>query len=355
MRSPYFCRMTAIENVTILRAIVHKVGNPTRGEALRLSPNNLTLNDAIVQKLLLKYLLGAINENDQNRFTHLHDVKMNEVCSYVTAIFSGADNFNATSAKIAQFLYSKSTHVKVKEGELCVVELDNVPFENDFVKAVGIFKAESKETFLKIFEHGDNLEMIQEDGININKPDKGCVVFKSNAADGYRVCVIDHTNKQQDAQYWVNDFLQVAPIADDYHHTDHYLAMCKQFASNEYAEKFTVEKSDQLEMMNRSMDYFKTHDQFNLDEFATEVIQHPEVIDSFKDYKKNFEAARNYEIEDEFDINLAAVKKQQKSFKSVLKLDKNFHIYIHGRRDLIEKGADASGKKFYKIYFEEEH
>lgn len=346
--------MTGIENVTILRAIVHKVGNPTRGEALKLSTNNLTLNDAVVQILLLKYLLGAINENDLNRFTHLHDVKMNEVYSYMGDIFGSKDDFIMTSHKIAQFLYSKSTHVKVKEGELCVVQLHNVPFENDFVQAVGIFKSESKESFLKVFEHGDSLEMIQEDGININKPDKGCVVFKSNVADGYRVCVIDHTNKQQDAQYWVNDFLQVTPIADDYHHTDHYLAMCKQFASNEYAEKFVVEKSDQLEMMNRSLDYFKTHDQFNLDEFASEVIHHPEVIESFKDYKKNFEAARNYELEDEFDINLAAVKRQQKFFKSVLKLDKNFHIYIHGRRDLIEKGVDETGKKFYKIYFEEE-
>ena len=85
--------MTAIENVTILRAIVHKVGNPTRGEALKLSPNNLTMNDAVVQKLLLKYLLGAINENDQNRFTHLHDVKMNEVYSYVSEIFDKPATF----------------------------------------------------------------------------------------------------------------------------------------------------------------------------------------------------------------------------------------------------------------------
>jgi hypothetical protein len=115
-----------------------------------------------------------------------------------------------------------------------------------------------------------------------------------------------------------------------------------------------VEKSDQLEMLNRSMDYFKTHDQFNLEEFTGEVIHHPEVVDSFILYKKNFETSRNYEIEDEFDINLSAVKKQQKLFKSVLKLDKNFHIYIHGRRDLIEKGVDEMGKKFYKIYFEEE-
>ncbi len=347
--------MTGIENVTILRAIVHKVGNPTRGETLKLSLNALTLNEATVQKLLLKYFLGAINENEVNRFTHLHDVKMNEVYNYVTSIFNDKDAFIENSNKIAQFLYSKSTHVKVKEGELCIAMLDNVPFENDFVKAVGIFKSENKETFLKIFEHGESLEVIQEDGINTNKPDKACIVFQTSASEGYKVCVIDHTNKQQDAQYWVNDFLQVQPVTDSYHHTDKYLALCKQFATNEFPEKFEAGKSDQLELMNRSMDYFKTHDQFNLDEFANEVIDQPELIDSFKQYKKNYENARNYEIEDEFDINIAAVKKQQKFFKSVLKLDKNFHIYIHGRRDLIEKGVDESGKKFYKIFFEEEH
>lgn len=347
--------MTGIENVNILRAIVHKVGNPTRGEALKLSLNTLTLNDAIVQKLLLKYFIGSVKENELHRFTHLHDVNMNEVYSYVSAIFSSKDDFINNSNKLAQFLYSKSTHVKVKEGELCVVVLDNVPFENDFVQAVGIYKSENKETFLKVFEHGESLEMIQEDGININKPDKACLVFKTSAADGYKVCVIDHTNKQQDAQYWVNDFLQVEPIADSYHHTDKYLALCKQFATNEFPEKFEAPKSDQLELMNRSIDYFKTHDHFNLDEFASEVINYPALEDSFKQYKKNFESANQYEIEDGFDINLAAVKKQQKLFKSVLKLDKNFHIYIHGRRDLIEKGVDETGKKFYKIYFEEEH
>jgi len=197
--------------------------------------------------------------------------------------------------------------------------------------------------------------MIQEDGISVSRPDKACLVFKTASQEGYKLCVIDHTNKQQDAQYWVNDFLQVEPLADSYHHTDKYLSLCKQFVTNEYAEKFEITKTDQIEMLNRSMDYFKTRDHFDLEEFAGEVIHHPEVVDSFMEYKKNFEAARNYEIEDNFDINLSAVKKQQKQFKSVLKLDKNFHIYIHGRRDLIERGVDErTGKKFYKIYYDEE-
>jgi hypothetical protein len=60
-------------------------------------------------------------------------------------------------------------------------------------------------------------------------------------------------------------------------------------------------------------------------------------------------------IGDSFSISTAAVKKQARVFKSVLKLDKNFHIYIHGNRDLIEQGMEPDGRKFYKIYFREEH
>lgn len=347
--------MTGIENVIIRQAIIHRVGNPSRGEEIKLSENPLTLNDPFVRKLLTKYFLGAINENDLYQFTHLSDLHLNEVYNYVTAIFEKEDDFVRQSYYAAQFLYNKSTHAKVKEGELCIVHLGQVPFNDDTVEAVGIYKAENKESFLKVFQHGESLEMITEDGINVNKPDKACLVFKTDKEDGYRVCVTDHTNKQQDALYWINDFLQVQPVANSYHHTDKYLSLCKQFVTNEYAEKFDVSKTEQIELLNRSMDYFKTRDHFSMEEFAGEVIHHPEVVDSFMEYKKNFETARNYEIEDNFDIHLSAVKKQQKQFKSVLKLDKNFHIYIHGRRDLIERGVDErTGKKFYKIYFEEE-
>jgi len=48
------------------------------------------------------------------------------------------------------------------------------------------------------------------------------------------------------------------------------------------------------------------------------------------------------------------VKKQARIFKTVLKLDKNFRIYIHGNRELIEQGVEKDGRKYYKIYFEQE-
>lgn len=347
--------MTGIDAVQLSKVILHKIGNPTRGEELRLSQQLLQMPNDIVPKLLTHYFLSPFDVNKLYQFSHLSDIQLNEVYHYASQIFEQGDSFIENSSNIASFLYNKSTHVKVKEGELYVALFDNVPFENDFIKAIGIFKSETKETFLKLAQASDEWAISDEEGININKLDKGCLIFHRDTSEGFKVCVVDNTNKQQDTQYWINDFLQVQPRSDSYNHTDQYLSLCKTFITNEYAEKFEVSKSEQIDLLNRSIDYFKTKEQFNLQEFSEEVIHHPEVIDTFMDYKKNFENSRNYAIEDEFDIHLAAVKKQQRVFKSVLKLDKNFHIYIHGRRDLIEKGIDEqTGKKYYKIYFEEE-
>ena len=85
--------MTGFENVTIRQAIVHKVGNPTRGEELKLSQNALTLNDKDVRTLLTRYFLGAINENELFQFTHLSELQLNEVYNYVGAIFKKEDDF----------------------------------------------------------------------------------------------------------------------------------------------------------------------------------------------------------------------------------------------------------------------
>lgn len=347
--------MTGIDNVTLQQVIVHKVGNPTRNEELKLSINPLTLNDEMVRNLLTRYFLSPFNENEHYHFTHLSDLNLNEVYVYVRELFDNPSSFTEQSQKLANLLYSKSTHVRVKEGELYIAMFENVMLDNGTHRAIGIFKSETKETFLKVFPHGQSWEVIQEEGIDINKLDKGCLIVNMNQQEGYTVLVVDKTNKQNDTRYWITDFLQVEPIANSYHNTDQYLGMCKLFIANEYAEKFEVTKGDQADLMNRSIDYFKTKEQFNLQEFADEVMHHPEVVDTFLEYKQHYEKSRNFEIEDEFDINLSAVKKQQKVFKTVIKLDKNFHLYIHGRRDLIEKGHDEmTGKKYYKLLYDEE-
>jgi hypothetical protein len=85
------------------------------------------------------------------------------------------------------------------------------------------------------------------------------------------------------------------------------------------------------------------------------VLHHEEIINSFRKYDQHYRQANEMDAAEKFDISPHAVKKQARIFKSVIKLDKNFHIYIHGNKELIEKGYDDELKKsFYKIYFDQE-
>jgi hypothetical protein len=83
-------------------------------------------------------------------------------------------------------------------------------------------------------------------------------------------------------------------------------------------------------------------------------MEQPEVIESFNQYKSAYQQEYDIDIVDDFSISDSAVKKQARIFKNVIKLDKNFHIYVHGDRNLIERGTDKNGK-FYKIYYREEN
>jgi hypothetical protein len=120
-------------------------------------------------------------------------------------------------------------------------------------------------------------------------------------------------------------------------------------------EEFEVTRTDQIDYLNRSIGYFKSNEQFNEEEFKKDVFNSPEVIRSFEGYKKTYEDASDFNLSSEFEISSPAVKKQSRVFKSVLKLDRNFHIYVHGNRELIEKGVEEDGRKFYKIYYTEEN
>ena len=45
------------------------------------------------------------------------------------------------------------------------------------VDAIGVFKSEVQTDFLQFEEKESNLEMILQQGINLNKLDKGCIIF----------------------------------------------------------------------------------------------------------------------------------------------------------------------------------
>src|ERR1051325_5146423 len=57
------------------------------------------------------------------------------------------------------------------------------------------------------FYHEADLQLNEEDDININKLDKGCLIFNIEEENGYKVSVIDSISKQNEAVYWKDAFL----------------------------------------------------------------------------------------------------------------------------------------------------
>jgi len=159
-------------------------------------------------------------------------------------------------------------------------------------------------------------------------------------------------NKSAEAQYWKDEFLKEKPIANEFHQTNQFLATAKNFVTKQISEEFELTKADQIDLLNCFVKYFKTHQAFNQNQFEKEVFQDSEIINSFRNFDNNYR--QENELTDSFEISPQAVKKQARVFKSVLKLDKNFHIYIHGNKELIQQGVDKDGRKYYKIYYEEE-
>ena len=157
-------------------------------------------------------------------------------------------------------------------------------------------------------------------------------------------------------QYWKDNFLQLEESDDQHKHTHTYLDLCKNFVQEDFAlnEELAPDRADTIDLLNRSIDYFKENSVFREDSFKRDVLKTPEVQDAFEGYKREYESA-DEPIQTSFHISPEAVKKNQKFYKSILKLDKNFHVYIHGNRDYIQKGYDESSNlHFYQLFFEKE-
>ncbi|MBS1684872.1 MAG: nucleoid-associated protein [Bacteroidetes bacterium] len=334
---------------------IHYAGNKNNGDQLILSTQPIDLTDDSLRDDLLQYFLIHFRKPEYYRFHHTEDVKLNTVYHLCDKIFSGVGDVHETTQGIARYLYDKSIHPNIRGGEVYVAHFRSLILDGDLMDAIGIFKTESKSNFFKVYNDDGIFSVAEDIGISDEKLDKGCLIFNTKKAEGYRVSIIDNTNKSEEARYWRDDFLGLAVANDDYHKTQNMLTMTKNFIKEQMPEEFAVETTEQIAMLNKSVEFFKKHEQFDFQEFATEVMQAPAVKESFERYKQTYEQDTQTRVHDQFDISDTAVKKQQRIFKSVLKLDKNFHIYIHGDRELIEKGYDPErNMNFYKVYFRDE-
>jgi len=348
--------MLNFSNAQLDLLTAHFVGNQTLDEELKLSTEKIENLDEGVLSLLLQYFTNPFkNTGEYFHLKHESDLALNEVYSFVSSIFSDNSTFLEQSQNLAKHLYEKSTHPKIKAGDLYIARFIECGAEEDVVDCVGIFKSESKEKYLKVFSQTGNYELQADEGINIHKLDKGCLIFNMEKEKGYLVVLVDNLNKQEGAQYWKDEFLKVKPREDSYYHTQGFMKLYSNFVHDKLKPEYELSKTDEIDIQNRTVNFFKEREKFDFQEFAKNVIQQPEIIDKFRGFKHEYQEDHELTFAEEFAISDKAVKKQSKFFKSVIKLDKNFHVYVHGNREYIERGVDeTTGLNYYKLLFHEE-
>lgn len=342
------------ENTKIEKFIVHSVGNSGLEEGIYLSDQLINLSDE-VEEQFNRFFNSSFKSDDQYRFFHESELTLNAVFSFVKQIFDYPETFVEQSRHLARHLYEQSSHPRIKGGEFYIATLNDCDINGQTCNAIALFKSENKETYLKVKPMAGSFDINTDDGINLRKLDKGCLIFNIEVENGFIVTVVDNLNRGNDAVYWKDGFLKVLQRGTSYSHTAEMMRVCQNYINAEFPQTFEVNKADQADLMNRSLSFFKENDSFILEEFTDQVIAQPELIESFNSYREKFEDENQIELPDQFEISDQAVKKQAKGLKTVIKLDKNFHIYIHGDRHLITKGYDeVTQKHYYQLFFDEE-
>ncbi len=315
-------------------------------------------NDRLIEvgdamnEVLPTFFLKSFRIRDFHTFTHELDVEYNGAYASCRRIFEEPESFLEESQNLLKLLYSVSENENIKEGELYVAYFPEVWVAEEQVDALGIFKSEDRDPFIKVYQDGQSLNLAQDEGISIHNINKGALILNSEQVKTYRALIFDKTNKQSPARFWIDHFLNLKPMEDEFFQTKNFMRMCKDFALGQP----DMDRSEQVDIINRSVEYFQDREQFNQEEFQREVLPEAEQRQAFMDFQNQFMERNDVEeMPEEFGISAPAFKATKRYIRSVIKLDKNFHVYVHGKKEMIERGFDEDrGKHYYKLYFDEE-
>ncbi len=343
-------------SASIKKLIIHAVGNKLKEEEIILSQECVDIEDSSLSTLLGKYFFQCFKDNGLYNFGHITDLRFNEVYQYIKSIFIDFNTFETHSKNIAKQLYEASTHPNIKKGELCVAFIKGVSLNEIQYDAVGIFKSENKDSFLRINRlNGDKngFAVTWERGIDTNKLDKGCIILNNQMEKGYKILLID-SGSSTDTKYWVEDFLGIQKN-NNFNKTKMLVEACKEFTKKDFLE----EKTDKVAMLNNVVEYFKSNSNIELDEFTSHVAKQSNRSEELKEFINDYAEKKECQNINNFFVDKSALKNIRRSIKNFIKLDTDFEIKINGSsgtsNNYLEKGYDSDKQMyFYKIYFNEE-
>jgi hypothetical protein len=218
-------------------------------------------------------------------------------------------------------------------------------YEDISGRAVGFFYATEEEVFL----HLGGGEPQVRTGLPLKKPVFACLIFRNDSGE-YRLW-------QQSPQQslWASELFPFQAGLDDAFHSREFFRLCKSFSEDVLVKEQKKSREDQVGFLSDSLSYTKENQEVSFGNFRQEVLKEPSLIDAFDEYKTAYEDRRQWNPPDKFAVSEQVQNQAGKFIRSVIKLDKNFHIYVHGNKERLEKGFDASKKlNYYTLWFDSE-
>lgn len=348
--------MIDISQAQLTRFAAAWVGAKHAGEGLSLPRQTLLPLNDVAGEWLLNALLKPFEKNEEYFYFHDdEDLSLHPVYQRAMEIFSQPEQLGEQARLLAERLYDCCEFPKIRGGEFFVAYFENILFMGDPVSAIGLWKVQTRQPFIQTARSAETFQVQMHEGVSDARTENIALILNTEESEGYRVAAIDTISKKDERSFWKDAFLGLRPIEDNYFLTRHYMTLSGEFIAHKYPSKFGADRAETATLLNQSGEYFKENERFEVEDFAARMFEQEEAREAFVAYRDQYAQAFALPLEDRFDISRQAVKKEGKIFKSVIKLDKNFHIYVHGRRDLIERGYDEEkGKKYYKVFFESE-
>ncbi|CAH8285395.1 nucleoid associated protein NdpA [Mariniflexile fucanivorans] len=349
--------MISRKNASISKFIIHKVGNKFNDTKNAFSEKLVDFDEASYD-LMLPFLLRPFGSVVQSyRFNHHANISLNEINSYSAQIFSDEETFIDVSKHIVTHLFEQSTSAQIKTGDVLVVMFEGIEFNEITTNALGIFKIESKVNFFQTYLENNSYDVLVQKGISSKKVDKGCIILNQTDTEGNIILSVD--NNSYDAQYWLNQFLNIKYADDANNHTQQYIELCKDFSTE--ILKTTYGAQEQNTFLAKTIDFFKENEVVNVERFKDELFEEDKHRNLFDDYKRTFEDEKNLVLRNQFDVAESVVNKEKKKFKTDIKLDTNIQIKLDidapdASAEYLERGYDDEKKMhFYKVFFNVEN
>lgn len=335
-------------DASVKHLMIHGIGNKCLDEALVLSSSEVRVSDG-TERRLLENLLKRMPVDALYHFSHDIELSYNEVFSFIKSSFDKKDNFLDVSKKIARHLFNQGVTKKIDSGLLYVTYLKRILIDDQEIDAIGIFKSEKPEMFLKLGYSDGEYSLASEKGIgNISK---GCLILNIDSESGYLISLLN-TRKKSDVKYWNEDFLGVKLRNDDYNKTNQIIELCGRFIISNDA----ITKKDKIGMIDQVLSAMTIGDT-SLGKVADTVFTSETMKEQFSDFRNKNSSFTDEDLKELFSPTTENVERQLRKYrsKSKLILDDDFEVLIKKGEDNIVKGYDKEkGLSYYKLYFKEE-